>query len=111
MAGSDLGTRIKRARERMRWSQQRLADELGVGVRSVGAWERGEAVPRNALGALEAVLAPYFTADEPTLPPPPPPPTDPTELKLWDLAIQDMSPAEAWELIEEYRRLKGRPGA
>jgi ribosome-binding protein aMBF1 (putative translation factor) len=56
MAASDLGTRIKRARERRRWSQQQLAAALDVGVRSVGRWERGEAVPRSAIGALEQIL-------------------------------------------------------
>jgi transcriptional regulator with XRE-family HTH domain len=51
-----LGHRIRRARERKRWSQRELAAAIGVGTRSVGRWERGEAVPRNAIGALEHVL-------------------------------------------------------
>jgi transcriptional regulator with XRE-family HTH domain len=61
MADNDLGTRIRRARERMRWTQQQLADALStperrVALRSVGSWERGETVPRNSIGALEEVL-------------------------------------------------------
>ena len=107
MASGDLGIRLKRAREAKGWSQKDLADRMpkrpdgrGTGIRSIGRWERGVTVPRSALGALEVVLAPYFTVDGT----PPPPPTDPQERKLWDLAIQDMEPADAWEVIEEYRR-------
>lgn len=63
VAPADLGHQIRRARESRGWNQQDLADALTrqrggrrVGVRSVGRWERGETVPRNAIGALEAVL-------------------------------------------------------
>ncbi len=52
----ELGIRIRRARERRRWTQQQLADALGVAVRAVGSWERGEAAPRNATGAIEELL-------------------------------------------------------
>lgn len=51
-----LGTRIKRARERKRLSQQELADALGVSRSAVNAWETGRAYPRSAIGALEDVL-------------------------------------------------------
>ena len=37
-------------------TQQQLADELGVSLRTVGSWERGESVPRNRLGALAEAL-------------------------------------------------------
>lgn len=112
MTGTDLGIRLRRAREAKGFSREELADRMprrpdgrrSAGVRSIGRWERGETVPRSALGALEIVLAPYFTANGV----PPPPPTDPTERKLWDLAIQDMPPAAAWEVVEEYRRRKRR---
>jgi len=104
MADADLGRRIKRAREAKRldgqsWRQEDVAEKLGVSVRTVGRWEHG-AVPKSALGALEVVLAPYFTVNGI----PPAPPQDPQERKLWDLAIQDMEPADAWEVVEEYRR-------
>jgi transcriptional regulator with XRE-family HTH domain len=109
VASDDLGTRIRRAREAKGWSQEYLAGKMpkrpdgrGTGVRSIGRWENGVTVPRSALGALEVVLAPYFTVNGT----PPPPPTDPRERELWDLAIQDMPPAKAWEMIEEYRRRK-----
>ena len=51
-----LGTRIRRARERARWTQQRLADELGVSVRTVNDWENDRSYPRSSIGAIEDVL-------------------------------------------------------
>ena len=47
---------IKNGRERLRMTQQQLADEMGVSLRTVGAWERGESVPRNRMAALAEVL-------------------------------------------------------
>jgi transcriptional regulator with XRE-family HTH domain len=54
--GTSVGTRIRRARERRRWTQQRLADEVGVSLRAVGDWENDRAYPRSSIGALEDVL-------------------------------------------------------
>jgi transcriptional regulator with XRE-family HTH domain len=51
-----IGTRIKRARERKRWSQQRLADELHVNRKTVDNWENGRTEPKSSIGALEEVL-------------------------------------------------------
>src|SRR5258708_7890925 len=52
-----LGLRIRRARERRHWGQQQLADAVGVSLRTVGAWERGEvSAPRASIGPLEDVL-------------------------------------------------------
>lgn len=56
MPATDLGTRIKRARERLRWTQRQLADAVGVNVKTVDNWENGRSSPRNRLGSLEAVL-------------------------------------------------------
>ena len=64
LTASDLGTRIRRARERKRWTQQQLADELGVSLRAVGNWERDESVPRNTIGALEELLGIDLTGPE-----------------------------------------------
>lgn len=84
MAPADLGVRIRRARERKRWTQQELADALPPdstgrrpSVRSVGRWERGDSVPRGVIGALEVVLGADLTSDggEP----------DPAEQELRDL--------------------------
>lgn len=47
---------IKAGRERRRLTQAELATELGVSMRTVGSWERGESVPRNRIGALRDAL-------------------------------------------------------
>ena len=51
-----IGTKIKRARERKRWTQRQLADALDVNTKTVDNWEAGRTSPRNRLGALEEVL-------------------------------------------------------
>jgi transcriptional regulator with XRE-family HTH domain len=91
MTADDLGARIRAARRRKRWSQQRLADEIGVALRTVGAWERGEAFPRYAEGDidnLEKALGVSLSGD--------PPQEDPDEQKLWAL---DLPPATIRRLI------------
>jgi len=47
---------IKSARERRQMTQQELADEVGVSLRRVGSWERGESIPRNRMGAIAEAL-------------------------------------------------------
>jgi transcriptional regulator with XRE-family HTH domain len=47
---------IKQRRQSLGWTQQDLADALGVTLRSVTSWERGEAAPRN-LARLDEALA------------------------------------------------------
>jgi len=47
---------IKSARERRQMTQQELADEVGVSLRTVGSWERGESIPRNRMGAIAEAL-------------------------------------------------------
>jgi transcriptional regulator with XRE-family HTH domain len=44
-------------------SQMQLAKMVGAGVRSVGRWERGKAVPRSHIGSLEAVLGISLTEE------------------------------------------------
>jgi transcriptional regulator with XRE-family HTH domain len=51
-----LGTRIKRARERKRWTQQQLADRVGVNRKTVDNWENDRSGPRSSIGILEDVL-------------------------------------------------------
>jgi len=63
-----IGTRIRRARERRRWTQQKLADALGVSVRTVNDWENDRAYPRSSIGALDSVLG-ISLSDEPGMPP------------------------------------------
>lgn len=61
------GKDIRKARERRRLSQEELAALLQVSSKSIGRWERGETIPKSALGALEQVLALGDHPDEPSL--------------------------------------------
>jgi DNA-binding transcriptional regulator YiaG len=47
---------IRAGRERMGMTQQELAEHVGVSLRTVGNWERGESVPRSRLAVLADVL-------------------------------------------------------
>jgi len=47
---------IKAGRERVRMTQQQLADAVGVSLRTVSSWERGQSVPRNRAAVLADVL-------------------------------------------------------
>lgn len=51
-----IGTRIKRARERKRWTQRHLAELIGVSQKTVDNWENGRTEPKSSIGALEDVL-------------------------------------------------------
>ena len=105
MPDAPVGEKIRRARERRRWTQKRLADEIGgVSFKTVGNWERGLSYPRNAIGRIEEVLAISLTEDAGA----PAPPADPTERELWDLARVDAGPEGAWAVVEEYRRRRRR---
>lgn len=64
MSNSMSGSEIKEARERRQMSQQDLADLVGVSLRTVGSWERGESVPRSRMGALHAALGSNWEAGE-----------------------------------------------
>lgn len=56
---------LKRGRERLRWTQARLASKLPVGTSQVGAWEAGlRPVPRKHCRRIREVLR----LTEPTLP-------------------------------------------
>ena len=97
MTADDLGARIRAARRRKRWSQQRLAEEVDVSPRTVGAWERGETFPRYAEGDidhLEKALGVSLSGDEP-------PQEDPAEQQLWSL---DLPPATIRRLVAVVRR-------
>jgi DNA-binding transcriptional regulator YiaG len=47
---------IKTGRERQRMTQQQLAGAVGVSLRTVSSWERGQSVPRNRAAVLADVL-------------------------------------------------------
>jgi transcriptional regulator with XRE-family HTH domain len=53
---TEIGTRIKRAREARRWTQKQLADALKVDRKTVDNWENGRTQPRSSIGAIEDVL-------------------------------------------------------
>jgi DNA-binding transcriptional regulator YiaG len=55
-----IGTRLYSWRHTYRLSQQKLADELAVSVRTVGRWERGEDYPAGwrLTAILELLSAP-----------------------------------------------------
>lgn len=60
-----IGKTIALARHRKRWTQQRLADELGVAKSTVANWERGEHFPLRNLGAVEEALGISLEGYEP----------------------------------------------
>jgi transcriptional regulator with XRE-family HTH domain len=105
MAVTDLGLRIRRAREAKRlrgqpWTQEHLAELLGVSVRSIGRWEREGAVPRSSIGALEQALGVDLTATEEP---------DPLEQELRDLVgriprLSDQQRQQYLDLYREQRR-------
>src|ERR1044071_6878196 len=61
---TEIGTRIKRAREHKRWTQRQLADALQVNVKTVDNWENGRTSPRSSIGALEEVLEVSLSGEE-----------------------------------------------
>lgn len=42
-----IGTRIRQAREALGWSQEKLAEEVGVGVEMMGRYERATKFPSH----------------------------------------------------------------
>lgn len=47
LAPKDVGERIRKARKAKNWTHQHLAEEMGVGLRTVQRWQEGE-LPRLA---------------------------------------------------------------
>ncbi len=62
---TEIGTRIKRARERKRWSQRQLAEALKVDRKTVDNWENHRTSPRSSIGAIEEVLGVSLDDDAP----------------------------------------------
>jgi transcriptional regulator with XRE-family HTH domain len=56
MADQSPGARIRLRRQALRWTQQDLADRLGVNRATVSAWERDKQLPDRTQGAIEDVL-------------------------------------------------------
>ena len=53
-----IGLKIRRARERRRWSQAELAARLNVSQKTVDNWENERTRPKSAIGAIEDLLGP-----------------------------------------------------
>ena len=63
-----IGTKIKRARERLRLTQAQLAARVGVSQKTVDNWEHNRSYPKSAIGALEEILGPLTDGDPPPAP-------------------------------------------
>ena len=98
-ADSPLATRIKRARERRRWTQQQLADRLAVDRKTIDNWENGRTTPRSSMGALEAVLGSLGEEGPEVY-------TDPNEIELGNLTT--FSEDQRREFIRAYREGTGK---
>lgn len=111
-AALPLGTRIKRARERLHMTQSQLASAVGVNVKSVDNWEAGRTTPRNRLGALEEVLG-ISLGEEPAAAPGPLDDLLPVQ-EDWETGVLEDPhlPVETkrW-LIEESRAARARSAA
>lgn len=100
VVASPVGERIRLRRQALGLTQEQFAVRVGVSPSAVLGWEKGRYFPKRHQGAVEHVLGISLAANGTE----PAPPTDPRERELWDLAVQDMPPAQAWEVIGEYRR-------
>ena len=59
------GAEMRAARERAGLTQGEVAKRVGVSLRSVGNWERGESVPRSKEALIRAVLGEHLQSTEP----------------------------------------------
>lgn len=60
------GEQIRAARERAGLTQNELGQMVGVSMRTVGNWERGESVSRNREAAIRSVLAGHLPGGAPS---------------------------------------------
>lgn len=93
-----IGTRIRRARERRRWSQQRLADELQVNRKTIDNWENGRTSPRSSIGAREEVLGVRLDGE------PEPPPGISDDLRAAIMEDPELTAAEREAVLAAVRR-------
>ena len=64
IAGFDVRdkiARLKAARQRLGWSEETCAHELGVTFSTLNRWERGESLPKSqlVLKAIDQFIATY----------------------------------------------------
>lgn len=65
MEDTPIGKAIARARHRKRWTQEELAERLGVTKNAVAKWETGRNFPLRNLGAIEETLGISLAGYEP----------------------------------------------
>lgn len=97
---TDLGTTIKRARERKRWTQQQLADAVGVSQKTIDNWENSRTAPRSSLGAIEQALNVNLTGGQGVVTF-----TTPDEALIWSL--DRFTEDERHALIRALRETRG----
>lgn len=107
---SPLHDRIRRARERAGLTQQQLATEVGVGVRTIGNWERGESVPRNRLAKIEDVLGVSLRGTVGPAPQDAEPDRLPVGSGVEPLDLAQLEPEDAEYIRGLYERLRKRRG-
>jgi transcriptional regulator with XRE-family HTH domain len=103
----ERGLKIRRARERLGWTQRELASYVGASHKSVGNWERGTTSPKNRTGALEAVLGISLNGNGNG--PGAEIYTDPLEEAIW--AETTLPPQVRREIIAHVRQARTRPAA
>jgi transcriptional regulator with XRE-family HTH domain len=96
-----IGTRLRRAIERKRMDQADVARALGVSRSAVNAWVNDRTYPRNAIGALEALLDVDLTSPEGGEVY-----TDAHELAIWE--DESLPEDERRELIADLRERRRR---
>ena len=99
---TEIGTKIKRARELRRWTQKQLADALKVDRKTVDNWENGRTLPRSSIGALEDVLGMRLDDD------PEPQPAIPKSLLRDIMNTDDLTPEERQAVIAAVERTLAR---
>lgn len=104
-----IGTRIKRARERKRWTQRHLAGLVGVSQKTIDNWENGRTEPRSSIGALEEVLGVRLSGE------PEPQPAIPKSLLREIENTDGLTPDERQAVIAAVKRTlateRGAPAA
>jgi transcriptional regulator with XRE-family HTH domain len=60
------GDQLRIAREKAGLTQEALAQRVGVSMRSVGNWERGEGVPRSREQRVRDALQGYWPGESPS---------------------------------------------
>ena len=107
---ADIGTRIKKRRQVLGWTQEELTVRLGVSKSTVANWESGKHFPLRHLGAVEAVLGVSLDESEE------PGPLD--DLKPWQHDWERLVAEEEYlpddikrRMIEDWRRARSEARA